>query len=454
MLLFDAKKNYIVFSIILFSFLLSCSKLNPGRTDIEKTASIAAIKERGKLIAATDFSGISFFVYKGNPMGFQFEMLSDFARNIGVPLEIIPVKSIDNAYALLEEGKCDVVAMNLVPSEALSKKFSYTIPHSDVGLALVSLNSDSTSTNAFTSRSLDLTNKRIRISGKGVTVINEGGRSSDELVELVAQGDIGQAIVEISEAKVGALRFPQIMVTELPSVGAEACWAVNKRSKILLQEVNLWLGKFKSTASYGYIVSKYKGSDDVYLRYADAFISPGRNPISKYDHVMQHYGNLKGWDWKLIASIVFQESHFDTEVVSGVGAQGLMQIMPITAEHFGVEDISTPQKNIRVGVMLLNHLRDYFVSCGIDDNEAIKFVLGAYNSGLGHIQDARRLTEKYKRDPNKWEDVAFFLRMKSKPNYYRDPVVKCGKFSGIETSKFVVEVLERYGYYRSLAEVQ
>ena len=86
MVLFYNKRNYITFTILLFTFLLSCSKLNPSRIDDEKTASIAAIKERGKLIAATDFSGISFFVYKGNPMGFQFEMLSDLARKIGVPL--------------------------------------------------------------------------------------------------------------------------------------------------------------------------------------------------------------------------------------------------------------------------------------------------------------------------------------------------------------------------------
>jgi len=130
-----------------------------------------------------------------------------------------------------------------------------------------------------------------------------------------------------------------------------------------------------------------------------------------------------------------------------------MQIMPVTAEHFGVEDVSSPQKNIKVGVMLLNHLRDYFVECGIEEEEAIKFVLGAYNSGLGHIEDARRLAEKYKSDPNKWEDVSLFLRKKSQPKYYRDPVVKCGRFSGRETSKFVIEVLERYGHYRSLAKI-
>ncbi len=453
MVLFYNKRNYITFTILLFTFLLSCSKLNPSRTDDKETASIAAIKERGKLIAATDFSGISFFIYKGNPMGFQFEMLSDLARNIGVPLEIITVKSIDEAYALLEDGDCDIVAMNLVPSEPYTDKFLYTIPHSEVELALVMLNTDSSSTTAVASNSSRKNSKHLTISGKDVDVVYAGHKTADELVETVAQGDIDQAIVEESEAKIGALRYPNLNVKKLAGLNSESCWAVNGKSKILLQEINTWLGRFKRSASYEYIVSKYKGNDEVYSRYADAFIAPGRNPISKYDHVMKHYGDQKGWDWKLIASIIYQESRFDANVVSGRGAQGLMQIMPVTAEHFGVEDVSSPQKNIKVGVMLLNHLRDYFVECGIEEEEAIKFVLGAYNSGLGHIEDARRLAEKYKSDPNKWEDVSLFLRKKSQPKYYRDPVVKCGRFSGRETSKFVIEVLERYGHYRSLAKI-
>ena len=451
MLLFEFKRNYAVFIILLFAFLLSCNQANPGRTDKDKSASFTAIKARGKLVAATDYSGISFFVHKGYPMGFQFELLSNLARNIGVPLEIVPVKSIEEAYELLRDGGCDIVAMNLVPSKVYTDKIAYTIPHSEVKLALVSLPLDSSNTATTSVKMPILSDKHVHIARKGVDVLNGGNKAADELVELVALGDIDQAIVEYSEAKVGALRFPQVKVDILPNLREESCWAVNGESKALLQEVNLWLTRFKSTASYGYIISKYKNSDEIYSRYADAFMAPGRNPISKYDHYLKHYSNQKGWDWKLVASIIYQESHFDADVVSHRGAQGLMQIMPVTAEHFGVDDVSTPQKNIKVGVMLLNHLRSYFLKCGIKDEEATKFVLGAYNSGLGHIEDARRLAEKYHSDPNSWDDVAFFLRMKSKPKYYRDPVVKCGKFSGKETSRFVIEVMERYGYYCSLA---
>ncbi len=452
MLLFYFRRYCIVFTILFSILFFSCSNLNQNSKEIESTAGIAAIKERGKLVAATGFSGISFFIYKGDPMGFQFELLSDLARKIGVPLEIVTVKSIEEAYILLANGGCDIVAMNLVPSKALEGKFLYTTPHSNLELAMVSLRGDSSFTSA---QALDRLNARggySKVPGRNDDIVYDGGKSAEKLVDLVAQGDIHHAIVEESEARVGALRFSNIKVNLLPGLKSESCWAVNGESTVLLKEVDTWLNQFKKTASYGYLLSKYKNSDEVYTRYADAFITPGRNQISKYDHVMKHYGEQRGWDWKLIAAIVYQESRFDAKVVSGRGAQGLMQIMPITAEHFGVDDVSTPHTNIKVGVMLLNHLKDYFLSKGIEESEAIKFVLGAYNSGLGHIEDARRLAEKYDSDPNKWEDVAVFLRMKSQPKYYRDPVVKYGKFSGRETSKFVVEVLERYGHYRSLAK--
>ncbi|SDD08281.1 MltF family protein [Williamwhitmania taraxaci] len=449
MILFYSKRTFFIFSLFLVGLLFSCNNFEISSVNPNSNLNISAIKERGKLVAATDNSGISFFVHKGHPMGFQFELLKELARTIGVPLEIIPVKSFDEAYSLLDEGLCDIVAMNLVPTKALANKISYTIPHSEVKLALVSLGNDSS--NLAFNRSI-LGKRRIDLQGRGISITNGSSKSADELVEMVALGDIDQAIVEYSDAMVGELRFPRVKVLPLTNLTEQSCWAVNKRSPLLLQEVNSWLSRYKSTANYAYILSKYN-SDDLYLRYASAFITPGRNAISKYDGYFKHYSNQKGLDWKLVASIVYQESRFNADVISQSGAYGLMQIMPITAEHFGVDDISTPQKNIKVGVMLLNYLRDYYVNAGISEEEATKFVLGAYNGGLGHIEDARRLAEKYHSNPNSWEDVAFFLRMKSQPKYYKDPIVKCGKFSGSETSRFVTEVLERYGYYSSLVTI-
>lgn len=449
--LFTSKKHFTAFFAFFLVFTLSCSQLNPKIGGVGKNASISAIQHRGKLVAVIENSGLSFFVDKGQPMGYQYEMLSALAKSIGVPLELIPVDDAAEGYQFLKAGKCDILAMNLVPNKSIIRKFSFTIPHSELMLASVSrLDSTSKATVYLTDDLAQVTGLEASI-GKQSDLMKATGHNADELLEQVAVGDIDRAIVSYAQARIGQLRYPSLKVTPLPNLQEDACWAVNRDSRVFLEEINSWMAGFLQSYDYKQIAWKYLQDNGVYDRYADALLNRGENAISRYDNEIKHFSDQIGWDWRLLASIIFQESRFKPNVTSQAGAYGLMQIMPITAEHFGVDDIANPKNNIRVGVMLLSTLERHFEKEGIDESERIKFVLGAYNAGLGHIEDARRLAEEYHRNPNSWRDVDFFLRKKAEPKYYKDPVVKSGRFTGVETSNFVTEVLERYGHYRSLA---
>ena len=156
-----------------------------------------------------------------------------------------------------------------------------------------------------------------------------------------------------------------------------------------------------------------------------------------------------GWDWQLLASIGYQESRFNPNVVSWAGAEGLMGIMPNTAKALGVtpHELKNPDTGIRTGVDCLRRFRQGFGKI-TDPVEKIKFTLAAYNAGIGHIYDAQRLAEKYGKDPYVWDDnVAEYIRMKNDPEYYNDPVCKHGYLRGSETFNYVREVMERYNYY-------
>lgn len=158
-----------------------------------------------------------------------------------------------------------------------------------------------------------------------------------------------------------------------------------------------------------------------------------------------------GWDWRLIASIIYQESRFDPEAESWAGAMGLMQLMPETADIFGVIEIYKPRENITGGLKLLNWLDKQLMDSIPDRNERLKFVLASYNVGLGHVKDAQRLAKKYGKDPFLWEDnVDYFLLNKSASKYYKDPVVRWGYCRGEEPFHYVSDVLERYGHYTNL----
>jgi membrane-bound lytic murein transglycosylase F len=150
----------------------------------------------------------------------------------------------------------------------------------------------------------------------------------------------------------------------------------------------------------------------------------------------------------LLAAVVYQESKFDPYGESWAGAKGLMQLMPETANRFGVTDRSNPRQSLQGGVRFLMHLERYWERDIPDQDERLKFVLASYNAGLTHIIDARKLAVKYNDDPTNWQVVESYLLKKSDPKYYRDPVVMAGYCKCEEPVNYVRDILSRYEEYK------
>jgi membrane-bound lytic murein transglycosylase F len=173
--------------------------------------------------------------------------------------------------------------------------------------------------------------------------------------------------------------------------------------------------------------------------------------ISPYDDLIKKYAREIRWDWRLLASLIYQESKFNPDAESWSGAFGLMQMMPETAEQYGVSDTSSPEDQIEAGIRYI-HLIDKQLTPLINDSiERRKFVLASYNAGLAHVLDAQRLAAKYNKDPEKWEDnVDYYLLNKSNPKYYKDSVVYYGYCRGSEPYNYVIEIYDRYQDYINL----
>lgn len=174
--------------------------------------------------------------------------------------------------------------------------------------------------------------------------------------------------------------------------------------------------------------------------------------ISTYDELFRRHSGTAGWDWRLLAAMCYQESGFDPQAVSSMGAQGLMQLMPATAEAMGVPEgqVFDPEQNISAATRYIRRVGQAF--SGIrDTQERIRFTLAAYNGGTGHVQDAQILTRKAGRDPQRWDDVAPFILHLSEPRYYRDPDVRHGYMRGSETEAYVRHIMERWAQYRGSA---
>ena len=127
-----------------------------------------------------------------------------------------------------------------------------------------------------------------------------------------------------------------------------------------------------------------------------------------------------------------------------------MQIMPETGRNFGIDISASPENNMKAGMLYINYLQNFFSERITDSTERVKFVLGAYNAGAGNIVDAMKLAEKNGKNPRLWDDnVAYFLKLKSVPEYYNDPVVENGYCRGDESVNFVSQVLSRYSEYKN-----
>ena len=176
--------------------------------------------------------------------------------------------------------------------------------------------------------------------------------------------------------------------------------------------------------------------------------------ISPYDSIFRTYADTIGWDWKMLAAVAYVESKFDTSAVSAVGAQGLMQIMPVTARAMGIPEgmEHDPDESVRAAVEYFAYLSQMFRR--VPSSERINFVLASYNAGFGHVQDAMRLADKYGKNRYVWnENVETYLRLKNDSVYFTDSLCRNGRFVGTETILFVRRVQHKYGEYRLREEM-
>lgn len=173
------------------------------------------------------------------------------------------------------------------------------------------------------------------------------------------------------------------------------------------------------------------------------------SPVSQYDDIFRREVERLGWDWRMLASIVWNESRFNNDVVSSQGARGLMQFMPRTAARFGLEgdEVLDPRKSIAAGVDYLLFLERRFNEIE-DRDERIKFILAGYNAGPGHVRDAMALATKYGDDPHIWNNsVEKWLLALQESKYYNDKVCRHGFFRGRHTVRYVNDVFKKYREY-------
>lgn len=461
--------------IIFFVLFFSCNNYKTTELNVQTSfRDLGGIIERGKLVAITDYNSISYFLYKGEPMGFNFELLGAFASYLGVDLEIRTENDIDKAVSLLNCGEADIVAMNLTVNCEKKDKVRFTTAISETRQVLVqrkpnkwrSLTNDRLNSLLLRNH-LDLAGKVIYAQkgsyhpqrvrhlqseiGDSIGVI-EIPYGAEDLLSFVANGDIDYAVVDENYALVASAYYPDIDVSTPLSFTQKQAWAMRRNSSgELAGFFDRWLEDYRKTKSFALLFAKYYRNPRSVIIQGSRYYANTTGRVSPWDELIRQYSDSISWDWRLLAALIYQESRFDPFVTSRAGAYGLMQVMPSTGKYFGIDVTSSPENNLRAGISYIRWLDKIFRDRIPDDVERLKFILASYNAGPGHVLDAMRLASSEGIDSSVWYGaVESFILKKSEPRYYNHPEVQHGYFKGRETVAFVSDIMKRYDHYLNL----
>lgn len=434
------------------------------------------IIEAGVLKVITTYSPTGYFLYKGETMGFEYEMFKRLADHLGVSLEIVLAKNVDSVIPMLNRGQGDIIALGYTITSDRKEEVNFTDPYLITHQSLIQKKPDNwrkmTLDNIKKSLATDVVDLihdtvSVRMNSSYYKRLKElsnelgdsiyihllpGETSDEEIIKMVSEGEIKYSIIDDHKASIHKTYFSNIDTDTPVSLSQRIAWAVRKTSPDLLKMINEALRYIKKKPDYNIIYDKYfENRRQFHKRLDSEYYTGETGKFSKYDAMVKKYAADLGWDWILVKSLIYQESMFNSNNKSWVGASGLMQLMPATAKEMGVSDINDPEQNIKAGSAYLKRMYSYWDQIP-DSIQRIKFAMASYNCGYGHVKDAQKLAIKYEKDSLNWDDgVDYYVRNLSKPKYFNDPVVQYGYARGYEPYEYVKDIFERYKNYKTFA---
>lgn len=413
------------------------------------------------LRVGTLYSPTSYFIYREQEMGYDYDLVRKFTADKGIGLEITVAHNLPQAIAMLDSGLIDLLAYEVpITAEYRSlvlpcgtENITHQVlvqPRRTGGEELITDVTQLVGREVYVedeSKYLHRLKNLNQELGGGIIImpVRRDTLITEDLIQMVSDGEIPLTVVDSDIARLNKTYYRDLDITLEVSFPQRSAWGVSPGNAWLADSINAWAGAEAPRRERAQLLKRYyeksKLLPDVYIM----DFSSGK--MSPFDALFKKYASGIGWDWRLLASMCYIESRFDSTQVSWAGARGIMQLMPATARAMGasVDSMAYNEQSIATACKVIKSLETSLKKYVPDESERKKFILAAYNSGLAHIVDAISLARKYKNDTSRWDGVvADALLMKSNPDYYNDPVCKYGYFRGRETFEYVRSVMAVY----------
>jgi len=414
----------------------------------------------GTITVITRNNANCYYIYRGLPMGFEYELARAFAAFLGVSLKvrIAPRWNGMIPNLLAEKGDFIAASMTITPERQQQVRFSTAYMKIQQHIIVQRGNQEVHGVADLAGRTVDVREgtsyqrqlERLQRQGIAVKIRLHADTPTENLIREVAEGRIAITIADSNIAKLNRRYYPNIRIAEPISGPQVLGWAFAPQAPRLLAKANAFFTRIRRNGVFEQIHRRYYANVDIY-DFSDLtkFHRLIQTRLPRYADIIRRTAQEFHMDWRLLAAVIYQESHFNPRATSGAGAGGLMQLLPDIAKKMGVRNVFDPAQNIRAGVRHLKRFYDFYDRAR--DPDRLYIALAAYNIGMGHVLDARNIAREKNLDPDKWSSLVHTLPLLSEEKYFQK--AKYGYCRGTEPVRFVQKIRIYYDILKRQAIV-
>ncbi len=422
------------------------------------TASLTRIIERGYINVGTLYGPTNYYVQADGFAGFEYELAKKYAHSLNVDLKITPSYSLDELFIKLNTGELDVLASGLAITDKRLQRFRFAPSYQTISQKLVFKQG-----NLRPRRVSDLTGKLagklmvtagsssvenlevLKTQHNELTWLETSEYDSEELLEQVLNGDIDYTVIDSNALAITRRYYPEVSIGFSIQNPEPLAWMVSQNAKDdILASLIEFFGQVHQDGTLLALDNKYYGHIEEF-NYVETrtFIKAVEKTLPKYKALFQKYA--QDIDWRLLAAISYQESHWRPHARSHTGVRGMMMLTLVTAKQMGIKSRLDTEQSIRGGAKYFQRMIDKMPD-RIPSPDRTWFALASYNVGFGHLNDARIITQRQGGDPDRWVEVKKRLPLLQQKKYYKK--TKYGYARGEEPVSYVENIRR---YYDTLA---
>ncbi len=421
-------------------------------------STLKKIQKQGELVVLTANNANCYYIYREAPMGFEYELARAFAESLGVKLRI-KTPPWSQLLDRINTGGGDLIAAGMTRTQKREQRVHFSKSYLAVQQMMIvhkhnyglDETEDLAGKTVHVRRNTTYHQRLKELQAQGIDLAIElyEDMSTEELIQMVAQRKIPVTVADSNIALLNRRYYPDIKIAFPIEKKQQLGWAVANGDTRLLAEINRFVNRIKKNGTLKKIYSKYYSNIKIF-DYLDlkTFHKRLSTRLPEYKPIIKRQADRYDFDWRLIAAVIYQESHFNPFAESFTGVQGIMQLTRTTAAELGVTNRLNPRQSIRGGVRYLARMLSWFSDIP-DRHNRLLFALASYNIGYGHVRDAQKLALQKGLDPTQWDSLKKTLPLLRKHQYYRD--TRHGYARGTEPVRYVERILTYYDILKQKA---